>query len=135
MYQLLKPGRVIFALGIIALGVLQFFTREYILGRPPALTWPSWAANMSGKLVSAYISGSILILSGLAIIFLKVGRLAAMLIAVIAILYSFFMRHLPAMADWVNTFKTLAIAGGAFITAASFNEQKNERSISLTDHD
>lgn len=124
VHKLIQPGRIIFALGIIALGVLQFFTGDYILGRPPELTWPVWAAAMPGKQVWAYLSGSLVIIAGLAIILNKKARLAAIFIGVMFLAYSFLMRHLTAMSDTGNGFKSLALGGGAFIVADSFAEKE-----------
>ncbi len=123
MHKLIRPGQIIFALGIIALGVLQFFARDYVLGRPPALTWPAWAAALPGKLVWAYLSGVLVIIAGLAIIVNRQGRLAAIFIGVLFLAYSFLLRHLTAMSDAGNGYKSLALGGGAFIIAASFLEE------------
>jgi uncharacterized membrane protein YphA (DoxX/SURF4 family) len=120
MDKLIKPGRIIFAIGIMALGALQFFARDYILGRPPALSWPAWAVAMPGKLAWAYLSGFLLIIAGLAIIFNIKAGLAAIFTGVMILVYSFLFRHLPAMTDWGNAYKSLALGGGAFIVATSF---------------
>ena len=117
MSKLIQPGRIIFAMGIIALGVLQFFAKDFIVGRPPAATW---AAAIPGKLAWAYISGSLLILLGFGIIFNVKARLAAIVIGITILVFSFFLRHLYELTDWVNAYKTLALSGGAFIVAASF---------------
>jgi uncharacterized membrane protein YphA (DoxX/SURF4 family) len=125
VHTLIRPGRIMFALGIIALAVLQFKARDYIVGRPPALLWPHWAAVMPGKFVWACISGSLMIIAGLAVILNKKGKSAAIFIGSMILVYSFFLRHLPAMTDWVNAYKSLALAGGAFIVAASFSKKGN----------
>ena len=136
MHKLIQPGRIIFATGIIALGVLQFFARDYVLGRPPVLTWPAWAAAMPGKLAWAYLSGSLVIIAGLAVIFNKKAGLAAIFIGVMFLVYSFLFRHLPAMADWINSYKTLALGGGAFIVAVSFLKKEGSNSgNSFTNND
>ncbi len=123
--KLIQPGRIIFALGIISLGVLQFFARDYVLARPPALDWPAWAAAMPGKLAWAYLSGCLVIIAGLAIILDKKARLAALFIGVLFLVYSFLLRHLTALSDIGNAYKSLALGGGAFIVAASlFENQK-----------
>jgi uncharacterized membrane protein len=126
VHKLIQPGRIIFATGIIALGILQFFFRNYIVGRPPVLSWPVWAAALPGKLVWAYLSGAVLISAGLAVLFNKKAGLAAIIIGLVILIYSFLFRHLPAMTDWINSYKALALGGGAFIVAASF--LKNGRS-------
>jgi uncharacterized membrane protein YphA (DoxX/SURF4 family) len=118
--KLIQPGRIIFATGIIALGVLQFFAGDYIVGRPPALSWPAWAVKIPGKLVWAWLSGSFLIIAALAIILNRKARFAAIFIGVLILVFSFLLRHLPAMTDLGNSYKSLALGGGAFIVAASF---------------
>ena len=121
--KLIQPGRIIFALGIISLGILQFFARDYVLSRPPALTWPAWAAAIPGKLAWAYFSGALVIIAGLAIILNKKSRLAAIFIGGLFLAYSFLLRHLTAMSDTGNGYKSLALGGGAFIVAASLIEK------------
>ena len=128
MNRLLQPGRIIFALGIIALGILQFFAKDYVLGRPPALVWPAWAAAIPGKLVWAYLSGFLVIIAGIAIILNRNARLAAIFIGILFLVYSFLIRHLTAMADTGNTYKSLALGAGAFIIAASILEKDKQQS-------
>lgn len=128
MNRLIQPGRIIFAVGIIGLAVLQFIMGDYIIGRPPAISWPAWAITFPGKLFWAYLSASLLIIAGIAIIFNKKARLAAIFIAVMIIVYSFIIRDLTAMADWINAYKSLALAGGALIVAASLSKNVNENS-------
>jgi len=60
-------------MGIIGLGVLQFFAKDYIVGRPPS---PAWSADIHGKIIWAYISGIFLIIAGLAIILKKKRRVS-----------------------------------------------------------
>lgn len=120
MEKLLKPGRIIFAIGIIALGIFQLMIRDYIVGRPPPELdlYKPWV----------YISSTIFILSAVFVLIrLKPGN-AAFVIGLMIFVYSFLARHLPAMvsSSWegilwsVNAYKTLALAGGAFIVSASF---------------
>jgi uncharacterized membrane protein len=119
-----KPGRIIFALGIIALAALQFIKGDYLIGRTPELLWPGWAANMPGKHIWAYISASILAIAGLAIILNKKPGLAAFVIGIMILVYSFLMRHLPSMIDLGNSYKSLALGSGAFIITASYYEKQ-----------
>jgi uncharacterized membrane protein len=121
MNKLIKPGRIIFAIGILSLGILCFIEKDFIAGRPPVTTW---FANVPGKLAWAYISGSLLIIAGLAIIFNIKAGLASIVIGVMILVCSFVLRHLYEMTDWVNAYKALALSGGAFITASSFLKKK-----------
>jgi uncharacterized membrane protein len=125
LHKLIQPGRIIFALGIIALGVLQFITSDYIITRPRPLEWPAWAAALPGKAVWAWISGSLLIIAALAVLMNKRAWLAAVFIGAFILVCSFLLRHLTAMTDWVASYKALALGGGAFIVAASFPKKDN----------
>jgi uncharacterized membrane protein len=120
MYKLINPGRIIFAIGMIALGALCIISKDFIVGRPPA--WPEgWSVNPA----LAYISAALLVIASLIIIFTKKGGLAALLIAVLIFLLSV-LRHLPRfMDDWGNTYKSMALFGGAAIVAASFFKEDN----------
>jgi len=132
MNNFLKYGRLFFALGIIALGVICLITGDFIIGRPPG-----WPANMPGKLIWADISGTIFIILGIAVILRKMAGAAALLAGAILLIYAFFLRYLPNMigSPWetivwtLNAYKTLALTGGAFIVAASFFR---EDGISIT---
>jgi uncharacterized membrane protein YphA (DoxX/SURF4 family) len=128
MQKLMTPGRIFFAVGIIALGTLQFFVKDYIIGRPPS---PAWSATIPGKIIWAYVSGAFFIIAGLAIILHWKARLIAFVIGITILLCSFLLRHLPQMftSSWegilwsINAYKSLALAGGAFIVAASFMKE------------
>ena len=115
MNTLIKPGRIIFGTGIIALGFLCFVSKDFIIGRPPA--WPAgWAVNP----MLAYVSGAIVIMAALVILFTKKAGFAALVIAILIFLFSV-LRHIPHfMNDWANAYKSLALLGGALIIASSF---------------
>lgn len=117
MDKLIKPGQIIFSIGIIGLAIICFISKDFIAGRPPA---SSWNNPFSGNAVWAYVSGSILIVASIAIIVGMRGRIASIIIAIMILLFSFVLRHLYEMTDWINGYKALALAGGAFIVAASF---------------
>ena len=115
MDKLLKPGRIIFAIGIIALGILCIVTKDFIVGRPPV-----WPVGFRINPALGYISGTILIISGLAILLDKKARESALLIALLIFLLSI-LRHLPHfMNDWLNAYKSIALFGGALIISSSF---------------
>ncbi|MEP7141582.1 MAG: hypothetical protein ABI707_01870 [Ferruginibacter sp.] len=128
MDKLIKPGRIIFATGIMALGILCIISKDFIVGRPPVSTW---AAAIPGKICWAYISGTLLIIAGLAIIFKIKARLASLIIGVMILVFSFLLRHLYEMSDWLNAYKSLALSGGAFIVAASFSKKEGSSSGSF----
>ena len=118
MKQLLQPGRIIFAIGIFALGALCFLFQDFIVGRPPA--WPeSFVVNPA----LGYISGALLIIAARAILVNKKAGAASLLVAGLILLLSL-TRHVPHfMNDWVNVYKAMALLGGALIIAASFYKE------------
>lgn len=130
MHKLIQPGRIIFAIGIAALGILQFLVKDFIIARPPA---PIWATDITGKHAWAYISGLLLVIFAIAIVLKIKARAAAISMAILIFIGSFLTRNLPDMASvtkvenllWkVNAWKTLGLCGGALIVAASFSRQK-----------
>jgi len=138
MKKLIRPGQIIFATGIIALGVLQFFAKDFIVGRPPAV---QWANNIPGKQAWAFVSGILLIIAGLAILLKRRASTAAIFIGVLIFIFSFLCRHLPNLFSvasaqdviWqINAYKTLALCGGAFIIAASFHRQSTALQVTLS---
>ncbi|MEO5564265.1 MAG: hypothetical protein ABIR18_12545 [Chitinophagaceae bacterium] len=137
MRKLVLPGRIMFALCIISLGVLQYFAGDYIVGRPPS---PEWSATIPGKLIWAYVSGALLIIAGIAIILKIRGAFASLFIAALIIVASFLLRNLPVMTTagkaedllwFINAYKALALAGGAMIIAASLYKESNYDSTGI----
>jgi uncharacterized membrane protein len=126
MNNFIKFGRLFFALGIIALGILCMISGDYLVGRPPG-----WPAQMPGKLAWAYISGIFFVLVGIAVITRKMAGAAAFAAGMVILIYAFFLRYLPNMigSPWeailwtLNAYKSLALTGGAFIIAASFFQE------------
>lgn len=124
MKKLIYPGRLMFAAGIIGLGILCFIMKDFIVGRPPA--WPvSWTVNPA----LAYVTTAVLIIAAIGIAGNVQGRTAALVIAAMIIVSSL-SRHLPRyLNDWVNVYKTLALLGGALIVAASFGGKATKQLV------
>jgi uncharacterized membrane protein len=129
---LIHPGRIIFATGIIALGILQFFVKDFSLARPSS---PAWSADIPGKELWAYVSGATVAIAGLAIIFRVKGAWAALFIAAMFFVGAFLLRNLPTMVieptlkgallHHINAFKSLGFLGGGLIIAASFFKEQD----------
>jgi uncharacterized membrane protein YphA (DoxX/SURF4 family) len=118
MSKLIVPGRFMYSTGIIGLAILCMISKDFIVGRPP-----EWPAGFKINPALAYISGVILIIAAIAIILKRKARSAAFLISALIFFFSV-LRHLPNfMNDWANAYKSLALAGGSFIIAASFPVQ------------
>lgn len=112
MSKLLTIGQRMFSLGFIALAILCFVHKDFIIGRPPV----SNALNP----VFAYLAATIIILLGLAIFFQQKVKEASLLIAAMIFLLSV-TRHIPYfMDDYLNTYKALAFIGGALIISTPF---------------
>jgi hypothetical protein len=56
MNTLLKPGRIIFATGLLALGVICFISKDFIVGRPPA--WQAGTHSFTGIYIRSNINNS-----------------------------------------------------------------------------
>jgi uncharacterized membrane protein len=120
MDKLLKLARINFALGMLALGVVCFIAKDFIVGRPPA-----WPAEFEINPALAYVSGSVMILAALAILLNKKAGSAAMLIALFIFLLSV-LRHLFNFSDWLNAYKAMALFGGSLIVACSFLKEDSK---------
>src|SRR5882762_4574794 len=121
MTKLINPGRIIFAVGIIGLGILCIISKDFIVGRPPA-----WPTGIEVNPALADISGIALILAAMAILAKKKAGLAALLIAGLILLLSV-LRHLPNfMNDWGNAYKSMALLGGTLIVASSFFKEDGQ---------
>jgi len=121
MPKLIGPGRIIFAIGIIALGILCIISKDFIVGRPPA-----WPAGFDVNPALADISGTALILLAMAVLAKKKAGVAALLIAGLILLLSV-LRHLPNfMNDWGNAYKSMALFGGTLIVASSFFKEDGQ---------
>jgi len=105
-----------FAIGVTALGILCFINKDFIIGRPPA-----WDFSYPINPALAYVSGTAIIISCIAILIHKKGNLAAWLIAILILLLSVSRHILHFMDDWPNTFKSFALFGSALIVAATCN--------------
>jgi uncharacterized membrane protein len=118
----IKPGRVIFATGILGLGILCIVFKDFIVGRPPA-----WPAGINPNPALAYLSAAALVVAALAVLLAQKAGAAALCIAALIFGLSV-LRHLPHfMEDWANTYKSMALCGGALIVAASFLKREGLR--------
>jgi len=127
MEKMIVSGRIFFSIALIVFGIQNCISGDFVMARSVVLP-----AEIPGRLIAAYFSGVVLFVAGLLMIFEKKAGLAAMLAAVIIFLWAF-MRNIPQAVSvpqfgglWTNTFKTLAIGGGALIAAASYPSGVNQ---------
>lgn len=99
-----------FALGILALGVLCFVYQDSILGRPPA-----WPPGFAAGAAIGFLTGTLCILSAIAIFFNRRPGLGALTIALCIVAFTVIRLIVFYKGDWLNSFKTMALLGGALI--------------------
>ena len=93
------------------------------MGRPPG-----WSAGFGNKEMLSLILNVLLVAACVAIIFRQQSSYAAFLITALILIFSFFIRYIPALIKsdpnkirWsLNAHKTLAIIGGSLIVGVSF---------------
>jgi uncharacterized membrane protein YphA (DoxX/SURF4 family) len=120
MHTLTRIGRVIFVTGIIALGFLSIVVKDFIIGRPPAGT----TGFNSPALV--YFSATAVIIAALLVVLQKKIRTAAFGIGLLIVVFSISRHALSGFADWLNTYKALALIGGALIIGSSFSDRPSK---------
>jgi uncharacterized membrane protein len=110
-------GRLFFALALVASGILQLATGEFVRLVPPL---PAW---VPGHSFLAYLVGVILILAGAAIGFGR-GELGAAAVLGALLVVAILFLHIPkALTDpmtgflWTNPCKALALLGGVIVLA------------------
>jgi uncharacterized membrane protein len=123
MENLLKTGRIFFALGIVFLGIQQFIYADF---RPVFLpAWPVWLHWAPW----AYIMGIALVTAGIFIgVGKKISRASLLLAGLFFLLFLAF--HVPYvlfvdpnsprhLGLWTNPLKELALSGSALVMAGS----------------
>jgi uncharacterized membrane protein len=122
--DVVKTGRYMFALAMIAFGIENFIFGDFVVGRAPA-----WPAGIPGKLAWAYVSGAVFIVAGLMVIIKRKGRWASIILGLVIMVWAL-LRHVPLLitdlqwgAELTNAGKALTLFGGAFAVAASLLEE------------
>ena len=115
-----RIGRIFFALSLVGLGLEHVLFTTFVAGRAPA-----WPASVPGGPAWAYVSGFIIVASGVALVAGKRAREAALLVAVVIGSWAL-LRHIPVLASeaflsgaWTRAGKALMLTGGALAVAAS----------------
>lgn len=127
MQNLVKTGRIFYAIGIAGLGIQQFIYADL---RPVFL--PGWPARAAGQAVAAYLAGTALIVAAAIILFSKRAEKTAVVLGV-TLLFLFIAIHVPHQlfftgdpfnpGMWSSALKDLALSGCAFIIAGSFDDR------------
>ena len=127
MTRLAAIGRILFAIAMIAFGVQQFLFGDFVPGRAPA-----WPAGMPGRLLWAWLSGTVLVGTGAAIVMAaatpscrRTAQLAALATGTMIFVWAL-LRQIPLAAadpsfggEWTRLGKALMLFGGALAVAGS----------------
>jgi uncharacterized membrane protein len=118
---------VFYAIGLIGIGVQHFIFANFI---PVVVAlWPAW---MPGRQLPAYLVGIALVVAGAAILFNFERKIVAVATGA-AFLLLIVVAHIPGqlmasplhLGVWTNAFKALTLAGGAWISARSFEDEES----------
>jgi uncharacterized membrane protein len=127
--NVIRLGRILYALGIIGLGGQHFYNADFIPVIVPSA--PSW---MYGQYFWTSLVGAGLIITGVAMAIGRGARAAGILVgaALVATIAFVDIPHqvatsLTPVAAWNNCFKALTLAGGAFVVAASVPAPASQR--------
>src|SRR4051812_30178048 len=122
MTTLTKIGRSFYGVAMAAYGIQQLVYSNF-----RSVQLPDWQTHLPLLSVWAWLTGMGMIAGGVAIVFNKQGKAAALLLGGY-FLFLFLFVHIPYqwfgepnsslhLALWVNPLKELALSGGAFVMA------------------
>ena len=124
MFHLARIGRVFYGIAIAGLGFLTVYYHDFpYMLIPPEHSW------IRSLVIVFYISGTMLILAGVCIVFKKKTRPVSLLLGtVLLLIFCFYYIPYEFMAtsnymqlgEWDNAEKELALSGGAFVIAGCF---------------
>ena len=128
MENFIRAGRAFYGVGLAGIGVQHLMYADF---RPMIL--PYWPSSIPGLTIWAYVTGAVLILAGVMIVFSKSGRVISILLGILFFLLFLFHAYDQLFQSpysfhlglWTNALKELAFSGGAFVVAASFAEKKS----------
>jgi uncharacterized membrane protein len=119
----LRLGRYFFAMAMVAFGI-QHFVNEKLTIR----VGPPW---FPGRLIWVYLTGTALVVTGVAIFLGRKARLAATLLSTLLFL-SFLFLHIPRIlvnlhdpGPWTSGFEILALCGSALVLATTLQSQQH----------
>ena len=127
MKYFIKICRAFYGIAIVVYGCQQLY-----FGNFRNVQLPPWQYQIPALNVVAYLTGAGLIIAGIAIIFERGARNASLILGGVFLLLCCFV-HVPYelisepnksyhLGLWESTLKELALAGGAFVVAGSFDE-------------
>ena len=135
MKYIIKTSRLIYGIAIVVYGIQQF-----IYGNFRRVQLPPWQYHLPALNIIAYVTGAGLIVAGASIIFdirtrntsLVLGGIFLLLVCLVHVPYELISEPNKSyhLGLWESTLKELALAGGAFVVAGSYDEtQLKEKSV------
>jgi len=132
MKYIITTSRIFYGIAILVYGVQQF-----IYGNFRGVQLPPWQNHLPALNIIAYITGAGLIVAGASIIFdvrarnvsLMLGGIFLLLVCLVHVPYELVSEPNKSyhLGLWTNTLKELALAGGAFVVAGSYDENHPEQ--------
>lgn len=127
-----RIARLFYAAALLAFGIQHFIFGFFIAGRP--MPWPS---ELPGELVVAYVSGAILILTGITIIINKKAVEALIATAIVILLWAGLRNVIHVVTTFdtggslTNMGKALTLGSAALLVARSIEPTSKKRVLSL----
>ena len=137
MQDLFKSGRYLFAFSIIAFGIIQFDTQDFMKGFLPV------PENLPARNFFLNFISTLFVAGGIAMCFRKIMSQAALLTGILFFILLIYPHLVSLLTDfynpnpWTSTAEDLALCGGAFIisgdaekstsSAGKFNRIRNGR--------
>lgn len=128
-----RTGRYMFAVATLGWAALHVVYGDFLFGRAPA-----WPESMPGRLLWAYVSAAILVVTGATVLMEKGGRKSLILLGLIVFIWAFVRQALSLIADpelggrLTMAGKALTFFGGAFAVAATLPQVEGRPSTFLT---
>jgi uncharacterized membrane protein len=135
MKNLTFISRSFFCIGMIGLGILQFYFGTF---RPVFVPlWPDWLPAMT---IGAYASGALFIVLSICILANIKAKDCALLLGAVLLIF-LVLAQIPYMllahpgpwhlGSWIDPLKVLALSGSAFVVAGSFSSPTEKVDASM----
>jgi uncharacterized membrane protein len=120
--RIIVVGRVFFATGMVAFGVLFFVFAGSVAQLAPA--WPAWLPGRPW----GYVAGALLLSAGAAVLLGRMPRTAMLALGSIILLWDAFrdVDWIRIAATSLDIAKALALGGGAFVVAGTFPRDRGD---------
>jgi uncharacterized membrane protein len=121
MQDLYKSGRYFFAITIIAFGVIQFITRNFMTGFLPVHD------DLPGRIFFLYVVSTLFLAGGILMFPSRTSRRISILIGILFMVFLVYPDLVRLFSDlhqpnsWTDIAETLGLGGGAFMIAGDYS--------------